>query len=190
MHSVINNIVSSTEKRVRQLPVQKKEKAGKSDKRDIIASIKEKKSQNKVAVIAEVKPASPGKKLRDISPEDASLIASEMEKAGAVAISVLTEPEFFMGSVDNLKSVRKNVSIPVLRKDFIIHEAQFYEVTSDLILLIAGILEENLKEMVDLAISKGFEPLVEVHNEKELEKALQTNAKVIESTTGTLVHLR
>ena len=148
-------------------------------KRDIIKKIKEKNAQNKVAVIAEVKPASPGKKLRDISPANAASIAAEMEKAGAIGISVLTEPEFFHGSIENLKKARNKIDLPVLRKDFILDEPQFNETESDLILLIAGILEDRLNKMVDMAFSKGFEPLVEVHNEKELEEALKTKAKII-----------
>nr|WP_321498045.1 indole-3-glycerol-phosphate synthase [uncultured Methanolobus sp.] len=182
MHAVINDIINSTEKRVHNIKTKEELSAinkGNINKRDIVVAISEKKLQGKVAVIAEVKPASPGKKLRDIGPEDAAMIAAEMEKAGAVAISVLTEPEFFHGSTYNLRSVRKEVSIPVLRKDFIIDEIQFNEIESDLILLIAGILGENLEKMVEKAISKGFEPLVEVHNESELKSALETKARII-----------
>ncbi len=182
MHSVINNIVKSTEKRILKL----KNKDGQEErgyirieKRDIVQTIADKKSQNKVAVIAEVKPASPGKKLMNITPSDAAMIANEMEKAGAVAISVLTEPEFFHGSLNNLETVRKEVSLPVLRKDFIINESQFNEIESDLILLIAGILGDDLDKMVNRAISKGFEPLVEVHNKNELEDALKTKSRLI-----------
>lgn len=182
MHDVINDIVSSTEKRIQII----KSMAGLAadakanvNKRDIITAINEKKLKGKVAVIAEVKPASPGKKLRDINPENAAMIAAEMEKAGAVAISILTEPEFFHGSIDNIISVRNEISLPVLRKDFIIDEVQFNEIESDLILLIAGILGEKLEEMVDMAISKGFEPLVEVHNENELKNALETKTRII-----------
>lgn len=178
MHSIINDIVNSTEKRILQIPAEKALKR-ETGKRNIINAIKAKRSQNKVAVISEVKPASPGKKLRNISPDDAALIASEMEKAGAIAISVLTEPEFFHGSTNNLKAARNNVSVPVLRKDFIVDPVQFEEIESDLILLIAGILGEDLGEMVELAISKGFEPLVEVHNKEELEKTLKTKTRVI-----------
>ncbi|WP_292470542.1 indole-3-glycerol-phosphate synthase [Methanolobus sp.] len=182
MHSVITNIVKSTEQRILKIRTEDyldiSEKA-RDNKRDIVKIINQMKSQKKVAVIAEVKPASPGKKLRNITPDDAASIATEMEQAGAVAISVLTEPEFFHGSLNNLKAVKEKVSIPVLRKDFIINEVQLNEAESDLILLIAGILGNNLDKMVDLAISKGFEPLVEVHNEKELEDTLKTKTRVI-----------
>jgi indole-3-glycerol phosphate synthase len=102
-----------------------------------------------------------------------------MEAAGATAISVLTEPQFFKGSIQNLKSVRSSVKIPVLRKDFIIDKAQIHEVDSDLILLIAGILGSDLEDFVNEALANGREPLVEVHNETELEKALSTHANII-----------
>ncbi|WP_406669867.1 indole-3-glycerol-phosphate synthase [Methanolobus sp. ZRKC4] len=182
MHSVINNIVKSTENRISKIKTdtgQKVNLKNTDEKRDIIDAINEKKCKNKIAVIAEVKPASPGKKLRNILPDDAALIASEMQKAGAVAISVLTEPGFFHGSISNLEAVRKNVILPVLRKDFIIDKIQFNETESDLILLIAGLLEGNLSEMVNAAIAKGLEPLVEVHDEKELEEALKTKTRLI-----------
>ncbi|WP_407356203.1 indole-3-glycerol-phosphate synthase [Methanolobus sp. WCC5] len=182
MHSVIKEIIRSTEKRILQLKKEnnpEKKETMREEKRDIIIAIKEKRLQKKVAVIAEVKPASPGKKLMDIMPNDAARIATEMERAGAVAVSVLTEPEFFHGSLNNLVSVVRNVSIPVLRKDFIINELQLDETRSNLILLIAGILGEELEHMVNLALSKGFEPLVEIHDRIELERALRTKAKLI-----------
>ncbi|WP_094226565.1 indole-3-glycerol-phosphate synthase [Methanolobus psychrotolerans] len=192
MHSVIYNILTSTEKRIQEIGhnCELKNKIKKiAEKRDIITAINEKKSQNKVAVIAEIKPSSPGKKLKDIQPNDAAMIAHEMERAGAVAISVLTEPEFFHGSLSNLEAVRKTVSLPVLRKDFIIDKAQFNEIESDLMLLIAGILEDNLNEMVDMAISNGFEPLVEIHNEEELKEALNTKARLIGINNRDLITL-
>ncbi|WP_406661259.1 indole-3-glycerol-phosphate synthase [Methanolobus sp. ZRKC3] len=180
MHSVIKDIVKATEKRVENIQC-KEGKAIDSDliKRDIIAAIKEKQSKGKVPVISEVKPASPRGKLMDISPVDAANIARKMEDAGAVAISVLTEPDFFNGSTHNLAEVRKNVEIPVLRKDFIINKIQMREIESDLILLIVSILGKSTADMVRQAIENGFEPLVEVHNEEELYIALDTNAKMI-----------
>lgn len=178
MNDIINDILSATKKRISKLDI-KPIKFFNVDKRDIISSICHIKQQGKVPIIAEVKPASPNNSLRDISPLDASLIAKEMQRAGAVGISVLTEPDFFKGSIENLKSARSAVSIPVLRKDFIIDKSQMNEVESDLILLIAGILGDELEEFVSHAILKGFEPLVEVHTKKELEFALKTDAKII-----------
>ncbi|AKB84757.1 indole-3-glycerol-phosphate synthase [Methanococcoides methylutens] len=187
MHSAIHEIVNSTEKRVKELHKMKSNEVLPNssahdtarDTNTIINSILSKKQKGKAPIISEVKPASPSMKIRDIDPSEAKRIAMEMERAGAAAISVLTEPEFFDGTIDNLKSVRENVSIPVLRKDFIIDKVQFDEVKSDLILLIAGLLNEKLEEFILYARSKGFEPLVEVHNEEELLNALETSAKII-----------
>ena len=109
----------------------------------------------------------------------AAKLAWEMEEAGAVAISVLTEPGVFRGSLENLNAVRKKVCLPVLRKDFIIDRVQLEEAESDLMLLIAGILGKELGDFVEFALEKGFEPLVEVHNREELELALETDARVI-----------
>ncbi len=187
MHRVIEDILEATKKRVNALdaPVSTvsnnsiiSHNAG-SQKRNFISAIELAKQEGKIPIIAEVKPASPSATFREILPDDAAKIAKEMERGGAVAISVLTEPDFFNGSIGNLKSARNSISIPVLRKDFIIDEKQMDEVNSDLILLIAGALGDKLESFVQLAKSKGFEPLVEVHNEDELNNALKTTAKVI-----------
>jgi indole-3-glycerol phosphate synthase len=149
------------------------------EKRDFFSVVADAKAEGLVPVIAEVKPASPGKTFRDIPPVMAAELAWEMEEAGAVAVSVLTEPGVFRGSLENLDAVRKAVCLPVLRKDFIIDRLQLDESKSDLVLLIAGILGEELGDFVELALEKGFEPLVEVHDRKELDSALETKARVI-----------
>jgi len=149
------------------------------EKRNFLSAVADAKADGMVPVIAEIKPASPGKAFREIPPAAAAELAWEMEEAGAVAISVLTEPGVFRGSLENLDAVRKNVCLPVLRKDFIIDRVQLEEAESDLVLLIAGILEKELGDFVELAFQKGFEPIVEVHNRKELELALETAARVI-----------
>ncbi len=180
MHSVIKEIVKATEKRVEDILARENELPDINFKsRDILANIKKKQSENKVPVISEVKPASPRGKIMDISPFDAAKIAKKMERAGAIAISVLTEPDFFDGSISNLQNVRKNVDIPVLRKDFLIDEVQMNESKSDLLLIIVGILGESSKDMVKRAIEHGFEPLVEVHSEEELLIALDTDTRII-----------
>jgi indole-3-glycerol phosphate synthase len=176
MHQIINDILASTKTR---LPSPEKNKKGKIASRDFMESVKARKHQNLVPVIAEVKPSSPTRFIRDVTPKDAAEIAKQMEAAGAAAISVLTEPQFFKGSIENLKSARSAVVIPVMRKDFIIDKAQIYEAQSDLILLIAGILGSSLNDIVKEALASGREPLVEVHNEMELENALCTRANII-----------
>ncbi len=174
MHQIINEILESTRKRLS--PIEEKRKVVSRNFRKSISSGKE---QNLVPVIAEVKPSSPTRFIRSVTPQDAADIAKLMEAGGAAAISVLTEPQFFKGSINNLNSVRHVVKIPVLRKDFIIDISQIHEAESDLILLIAGILGAELDYFVDEALSSGREPLVEVHNKNELEAALSTHTNII-----------
>ncbi len=176
MHPIINEILKSTEKRIPRITNSKR---GMIEPRNFNDILKNKKQKNLIPVIAEVKPSSPTKFIRNVTPEDAAEIAKQMETGGAAAISVLTEPRYFKGSIENLNSVRQSVSIPVLRKDFIIDKAQIHEADSDLILLIAGILGEKLADLVDESMSCGREPLVEVHNKKELENALSTGTNLI-----------
>ncbi|VVB87605.1 Indole-3-glycerol phosphate synthase [uncultured archaeon] len=176
MHQIINDILDSTKKR---LPSPNKVIKGKIASRNFKESVRAQKHQILIPVIAEVKPSSPTRFIRDVTPQDAADIAKQMESAGAAAISVLTEPQFFKGSVMNLDSVRSAVKIPVLRKDFIIDKVQIYEAESDLILLIAGILGDRLDDFVNEALASGREPLVEVHNINEMDKALSTRANII-----------
>jgi indole-3-glycerol phosphate synthase len=181
MHASILHILNTTRTRIQVLEPRKcpENLQMQFEKRDFLSAVIDTKANGLVPVIAEIKPASPGKAFREISPEEASRLAWEMEEAGAVAISVLTEPGVFRGSLENLEAVRKKVCLPVLRKDFILDRVQLDEAKSDLVLLIAGILGEELGEFVELAFEKGFEPLVEIHNREELKLALETSARVI-----------
>jgi len=133
-------------------------------------------------VIAELKPASPSRGvLRE--PFDAPLLARTLEAAGARALSVLTEEEFFGGSLGNLRNARKSVALPVLRKDFIVDSWQVWEARAndaDSFLLIAALLDEpTLAALIDLGRQLGMEPLVEVHSARELERALAAEARII-----------
>jgi len=181
MHDSILHIINTTKNRIQALgPHTHSENLHlQFEKRDFLSAVEEAKAEGRVPVIAEIKPASPGKAFREITSETAARLAWEMEEAGAVAISVLTEPLVFQGSLDNLEAVRNNVCLPILRKDFIIDRVQFDEIKSDIVLLIAGILIDDLRDFVELAFEKGFEPLVEVHNRAELALALDTTAHVI-----------
>ncbi len=172
----MEEIIASTKERAKSLQNNRNMVKKRRNFRD---TVNLRKKQNCIPVIAEIKPSSPTKFIRDIDPGGASDIAKLMESAGAAGISVLTEPNFFKGSIENLKSARNAVKIPVLRKDFIIEKSQIFEAESDLILLIAGILGHKLDDFVHEALSGGREPLVEVHNGKELENALLTDAKII-----------
>src|SRR5690348_4924365 len=133
-------------------------------------------------VIAELKPASPSRGvLRD--PFDPIALAKDLESSGAAALSVLTEPEFFGGSLKNLRDARKNIRLPVLRKDFIFDPWQVWESRAndaDSFLLIVAALEDALlSDLMALGRELGMEPLVEVHTPAELDRAVAANAQII-----------
>lgn len=133
------------------------------------------------AFIAEVKRASPSEGA--INAADPVAQAARYEAAGAAAISVLTEPKHFDGSLADLTSVRRTVGLPVLRKDFLVHPSQLLEARAngaDAALLIAGtVSRDELVALVAAARDLGIEPLVEATNEEELADALATDATVI-----------
>ncbi len=136
----------------------------------------------RAGIIAEIKKASPSK--GDIRIDlDPSLYAEKYTRAGAAAISILTEEHFFKGSLADLMAVRKATDLPILRKDFTLSEYQIYEAAAagaNSILLIVSILsKQQLKDYVILTRELGMEPLVEIHSEWELENALYANAKII-----------
>ena len=135
-----------------------------------------------VAIIAEAKKASPSKGV--IEPNfDPQKIALNYKQGGAHAMSVLTDRDFFQGSIDYIPLVRNTVDLPVLRKEFIIDPLQIEEAAtfgSDAILLIAAILEtEQLREFRLQAEEAGMDVLVEVHNETELKKTLAAESRLI-----------
>jgi indole-3-glycerol phosphate synthase len=133
-------------------------------------------------VIAELKKGSPSRGIIRENYNPAAL-ASLLEAAGAAALSVLTEEEFFFGSLADLKAVRKAVHIPLLRKDFIVDPWQVWEtraVGADAFLLIAALLDEgNLCDLLGLGRSLGMEPLVEVHSREELHRSIGAGARII-----------
>lgn len=135
-------------------------------------------SHRQLALIAEVKKASPSKGLirKDFDPVT---LASAYEAAGADCISVLTDEQYFQGSNQYLKDISEAVKLPLLRKDFIIDELQIYEarlIGADCILLIVAILtDEQLSKFHDIAKKLGMDVLVEVHDQAELERVLALN---------------
>lgn len=134
-------------------------------------------------IIAEIKRASPSKGIIN-DQIDVANMARSYASGGAAAISVLTEEDFFKGSIDDLKAVRDAVSLPILRKDFIIDEFQIYEATdagADAILIIAAALDDkDLKKFINIAEKElGLDALLEVHNLDELERARSLGAAII-----------
>lgn len=135
-----------------------------------------------ITFICEVKKASPSKGViaEDFPYAD---IAKEYEKAGAGCISVLTEPDFFLGSDNYLTEIRKVVSIPLLRKDFIVDAYQIYQAKTlgaDAILLICAILsQKELEEYLNLSRELGLSALVEAHDEAEVFMAVKARASII-----------
>jgi indole-3-glycerol phosphate synthase len=133
-------------------------------------------------VIAELKKASPSRGIlrQDYAP---ATLAASLAAAGAAALSVLTEEDFFLGSLADLKAAKKAADIPVLRKDFIVDPWQVWEARAagaDAFLLIAAILkDQTLRELLELGRSLKMEPLVEVHSREELSRAIAAGASII-----------
>ena len=135
-----------------------------------------------INVLAELKPASPSRGvLRE--PFDPVALAQSLEAAGAAALSVLTEPEFFLSSLKNLRDARKSVKLPVLRKDFIFDPWQVWEARANdadsFLLIVLTLSDAQLKELLALGRELGMEPLVEVHTREELDRALAAEARII-----------
>ncbi len=140
------------------------------------------KSRNGAAVIAELKKASPSKGLIRVEfcVEE---LARELEAAGAAALSVLTDEEFFQGSLGNLRKASATVKVPCLRKDFIVDEFQLLEARANsadaVLLIVAALTQEELTRLALGAGSRGLDVLCEVHDEEELGRALDAGCDVI-----------
>jgi indole-3-glycerol phosphate synthase len=135
-----------------------------------------------MTVIAEVKRSSPSKgSLAEIS--DPRKLAAQYEEAGAAVVSVLTEQRRFGGSLADLVAVRSEIEIPILRKDFMVDEYQFLEARAagaDVVLLIVAALSKNqLKDYYDLATELGMAVLVETHTQQEIEDAMEIEPRII-----------
>ena len=140
-------------------------------------------SGDRINLIAEIKKKSPSRKKGFFRKLDVGHLAKLYAEGGARAISILTDKKFFGGSVSHISEVRRTVKLPVLRKDFIIDEYQVYESRyfgADAILLIARILtKEQIKSFMHFARRIGMDSIVEIHDEKDLEKVLLANAKIV-----------
>jgi indole-3-glycerol phosphate synthase len=139
-------------------------------------------SRHGIAIIAELKKASPSKGLirEEFKPAE---LAQELEQAGASALSVLTDEQFFQGSLDYLRQASSSSSLPCLRKDFIVDEVQILEARAncaDAILLIVAALEQKqLRALAENARSHGLDVLCEAHDEEELQRALDAGCDLI-----------
>lgn len=139
-------------------------------------------SRDALNIIAELKPASPSRGIiRD--PFDPVALAKSLEAAGAAALSVLTEGEFFRGSLKNLREARKEVILPALRKDFIFDTWQVWEARANdadsFLLIVAALSDPLLRDLIALGRELHMEPLVEVHTRTELDRALAVEARII-----------
>ena len=178
MSSILEQILYEKQNEIRRL----KQEEIPANSRRCLSIIKSIKQNEPIGIIAEIKRHSPskGELNGDVNPIKQ---AKEYEKAGAAAISVLTDTPFFRGSFADLESIRKVVDIPILCKDFIVDPIQIFKAKSvgaDAILLIVAALDqEQLQNLYCQAADLGLEVLVEVHNEEELLRALAIGATMI-----------
>jgi indole-3-glycerol phosphate synthase len=175
---ILDDIISRTRERVGLLPA-----SFPRDSRNRYASLSHaiRSTRGKNAIIAEIKTASPsrGTIRRNV---DLASMAQAFVSGGCVALSILTEPYYFCGSVRDIPLVKDVVEVPVLRKDFIIDRRQIAETRAlgaDAVLLIAAVLGGRLPEFVDDACDEGLEPLVEVHTPADVEIARSTRASMV-----------
>ncbi|MFT6259282.1 MAG: indole-3-glycerol phosphate synthase [Rickettsiales bacterium] len=149
--------------------------------KDFAAAIEAKTNKNQIAIIAEVKKASPSKGIirEDFDPV---AIAKTYEENGAACISVLTDEKYFMGKNEYLSEIRKNVDLPILRKDFIIDPYQILEaklIGADCILLIMAMLSQDQAiKLEQKALEIGLSVLIEIHDEEDLQKALKLKSRL------------
>ena len=192
MSNILNQIVSVKRKEIAEaiqripLAAMREDAESRILTRDFIGALHAKIKAGQPAVIAEVKKASPSKGVlrADFIPADIAQSYAEGDgKLSAACLSVLTDKQFFQGSIDFLKQARASCSLPVLRKDFLIDAYQVYEsrvMGADCILLIAACLDDaQMKDMEAMALSLDMAVLVEVHDEVELNRALRLKTPLI-----------
>ncbi len=160
----------------------KKMAADASPARGFYQAINTRIEQGHAAVIAEIKKASPSKGIIRDNFDPAS-IAKSYAEGGATCLSVLTDVDFFQGSDEHLKDAKSACELPILRKDFILDPYQVYEaraIGADCILLIVAALSDNqLRELADITLELGMDVLVEVHDREELERAMFLRTSLI-----------
>jgi indole-3-glycerol phosphate synthase len=189
MANILDTIVAQKKREIVSLPAGpvsveslRQVLQARGEPRDFAAALRARAATHGVALIAEIKKASPSAGV--IRPDfDPVSIAGSYQSAGAACLSVLTDEQFFQGSLQYLEQVRRAVKLPLLRKDFIVDERQILQAArhgADAILLIAAILsDDQMRGYRELAEGAGLSALVEVHDEAELERALATGATLI-----------
>ena len=189
LEKIVARTKSDLEERKRETSLEEVQRlaAAQPAPRDLRAALR---TGSDIKLIAEVKRASPSKGL--LAPQlDPLEVARTYESHGAAAISVLTEPHFFLGSPDYLTAIKQAVQVPVLRKDFIFDEYQVYEARAwgaDAILLICAILDQSqLRHLLDIAHSLHMHCLVEVHSAEEARRAVAAGAQIIGVNSRDLV---
>ena len=184
--TIIDTIAEDTKLRVAQakeaIPLEAMKAMALAMKIDMTFPFEQALKQKPIAFICECKKASPSKGL--IAPDFPYLdIAKEYEEAGANAISVLTEPHWFLGSTTYLEEIATSVKIPCLRKDFVVDEYMIYEAKTlhaSAILLICSLLDDaTLKHYIEICDSLGLSALVEAHDPDEILKAEKAGARII-----------
>jgi indole-3-glycerol phosphate synthase len=174
LDQVLESTARETEARLARRPLSQVVEASRvaPPPRDMLAALR----RDTVALIAEVKRASPSKGVL-IDSFDPAALGGTYAQNGASAISVLTEPRFFQGHLDHLAAVRDAVAVPVLRKDFVVAPYQVYEARAAgadaILLIVAALFDAQIEELHSLAAELGMAALVEVHDEAELERALK-----------------
>ena len=187
MNNLLNDTCNRKKKEIEALKLKCSLKSlqkliGNKQNREFKKILKESQKNEKNKIIAEIKQSSPsaGEIIKDYYPED---IAVKYEKAGAGAISILTEKNFFKGSIDHLSMIKTKTNIPILRKDFIIDPYQIYEskvYKADSILLIMSILEDNeIKEYIKIANDIGLDCIIETHTLDEINRSLKIDYPII-----------
>ncbi|MDB5744087.1 MAG: indole-3-glycerol phosphate synthase [Polaromonas sp.] len=188
MSDILNKIIAVKREEIadainrKPLAAMRKDAESRVLTRDFVGALRAKIAAGRPAVIAEIKKASPSKGVlrADFIPAD---IAQSYAEFGAACLSVLTDQQFFQGSIDYLKQARASCSLPVLRKDFIVDAYQVYEsraMGADCILLIAACLDDaQMQTLEALAMSLDMAVLVEVHDEEELNRALTLKTPLI-----------
>ena len=179
MNSILKTITESKLEEIAAL----KRKGFSTDRCDLPEGfIKALMNREPIALIAEIKKASPSKGIirENFNPAE---LAADYEKGGANCLSVLTDKKYFSGNIENVKLARSSCSLPILRKDFIIDPVQVaetYHIGADAMLLIAAMLEQNqLNDLYLQARDFGLDVLVETHNELEMEMAINCKARLI-----------